>query len=126
MSSPCRSSRRHAIKRNAKAGISTQREGLDERVARRLQPSVRSAMASTGGDARQRGDYGYDAPYALVAFAAVAIVSAIVAVVSWTAGLPRFYLRLSLLYALFFGINAASFWYTTRRGKFQVWDAILD
>src|SRR5436853_5906466 len=30
------------------------------------------------------------------------------------------------VYALFFSGNACSFFYTTRRGKFAVWDEILD
>ena len=34
--------------------------------------------------------------------------------------------RCSAFYGAFFLANAASFFYTTRRGKFQVWDEILD
>ena len=73
----------------------------------------------------RRGDYGYDAPYALIAFAALGGASLAAAIVSWwwkwhgpIAGLAA--------YSAFFLGNAASFLYTTRRGKFQVWEEILD
>jgi arsenite methyltransferase len=74
---------------------------------------------------RRRGEYGYDAPYALLAFAGVAVAAAIVALVTRLTHQPRLFLP-ALAYAVFFGFNAASFLYTTRRGKFQVWDEILD
>jgi len=72
----------------------------------------------------QRGDYGYDAPYALVMFAALGGASAVAAAVSWWSqgGRPA----LLAFYSAFFLANAFSFFYTTRRGKFQVWDEILD
>jgi SAM-dependent methyltransferase len=70
--------------------------------------------------ARHAGEYGYDAPYALIAFAAVAVAAAIVAV-----AVPGL-LRIASGYALFFGFNAASFYHTTRRGKFREWNQILD
>jgi cyclopropane fatty-acyl-phospholipid synthase-like methyltransferase len=72
----------------------------------------------------RQGDYGYDAPYALVSFAAIGAASLVAAIASWwtrrgpVAGLT--------FYAAFFLSNAFSFLYTTRRGKFQVWDEILD
>ena len=72
----------------------------------------------------QRGDYGYDAPYALEMFAALGGASAVAATVSWwnqSGGLA-----LLTFYSAFFLANAFSFLYTTRRGKFQVWDEILD
>jgi len=72
----------------------------------------------------QHGDYGYDAPYALVMFAALGGASAAAAAVSWwnRGGRPA----LLAFYSAFFLANAFSFLYTTRRGKFQVWDEILD
>lgn len=72
----------------------------------------------------RRGDYGYDAPYALVAFAAAGAVSTIVAMVSWTANRRQAIVFSG--YALFFFANALSFFYTTRRGKFVVWEDVLD
>ena len=73
----------------------------------------------------RRADYGYDAPYALVAFAAAAAASAAAALVSWrTANLH--FARMTAVYGAFFLGNAGSFLYTTRRGKFVVWERILD
>jgi arsenite methyltransferase len=74
----------------------------------------------------RRGDYGFDAPYALLAFAGVGIVCAVLAVVAWwIQGFDGAAPALGL-YGAFFLANAASFLYTTRRGKFQEWDRILD
>ena len=72
-----------------------------------------------------RGDYGYDAPYALVAFSALGVGSLLIAAVSsWT---TRGHLAaVTAGYAAFFLANAISFFYTTRRGKFLVWNEILD
>lgn len=72
----------------------------------------------------QRGDYGYDAPYALVAFAALGTGSVIMAIVSWWA--QRHLAGPMVFYGGFFLANASSFFYTTRRGKFRVWEGILD
>ena len=73
----------------------------------------------------QRGDYGYDAPYALVIFAVLGTVFAISTWVSWWNQQSRLVLIMAF-YAVFFLANAASFFYTTRRGKFHVWNQILD
>jgi arsenite methyltransferase len=72
----------------------------------------------------RRGDYGYDAPYALVAFAALGFAALAAAIVSWT--IHRGPLAMLAFYGAFFLTNASSFFYTTRRGKFQVWDKIID
>ncbi len=71
------------------------------------------------------GEYGYDAPYALIAFAGAGILAAAVAAVGWWTGASKFAAK-ALLYAGFFELNAASFLFTTRRGKFLVWTEILD
>ena len=73
---------------------------------------------------KRRGDYGYDAPYALVAFAALGTISAIGAIVASVG--PSGPLGILTFYGAFFLANALSFLYTTRRGKFLVWDDILD
>src|SRR5262245_43261523 len=73
----------------------------------------------------RRGEYGYDAPYVLVLFAAASGACFIVAAVS----LVTHHTRLGIstgVYALFFLANAFSFLYTTRRGKFAVWDDVLE
>jgi SAM-dependent methyltransferase len=76
-------------------------------------------------DATHAGEYGYDAPYALIAFTGVAIAAVAGAVAAWLEHSPLL-VRISTGYALFFGANAASFYYTTRHGKFREWDQILD
>ena len=69
--------------------------------------------------------YGYDAPYALVAFAGLGTLATAAAVVALVR--QRTAVAISLApYAAFFLVNALSFLYTTRRGKFQVWQSILD
>ena len=72
-----------------------------------------------------RADYGYDAPYALVAFTALGSASLLIAAVSWWNGVGHL-AAVTLGYAAFFLANASSFFYTTRRGKFRVWNEILD
>jgi len=73
----------------------------------------------------RHGDYGYDAPHALVIFGTVAMVSGVIATVGWWRG-PIQLARIATVYFVFFLGNAGSFFYTTRRGKFLEWDAILD
>jgi len=72
----------------------------------------------------RRGDYGYDAPYALISFAAVGAASFIGAIVAWRTGSDL--ARTLAFYGAFFLGNAVSFFYTTRWGKFQAWNEILD
>jgi ubiquinone/menaquinone biosynthesis C-methylase UbiE len=73
----------------------------------------------------RRGDYGYDAPYALLIFGALSVVAVVGATITWRQGQLRA-ARVMTLYALFFLANFGSFLYTTRRGKFVEWDRILD
>ena len=75
---------------------------------------------------QRRGDYGYDAPYALIAFAAVGAACAVAAIASLASGPGGRFTRILAFYAVFFLANALSFFYATRRGKFDVWDDILD
>jgi arsenite methyltransferase len=72
-----------------------------------------------------RGEYGYDAPYVLLMFAVVGLACTIMAAIQWLQGPSRPAVSMTL-YAVFFLSNAASFWYTTRRGKFLEWERILD
>src|SRR5678816_864585 len=71
------------------------------------------------------GAYGYDAPYALVAFACFGVASAVFAAIAWQEG-PNRTAGWLTFYAAFFLGNATSFFYTTRRGKFVEWERILD
>ena len=70
-------------------------------------------------------DYGYDAPYALVIFAVIAAAGTIGAIVAWREG-NRHLTAVMSFYAVFFLGHALSFSYATRRGKFVVWNNILD
>jgi arsenite methyltransferase len=72
----------------------------------------------------RRGDYGYDAPYALVTFAMLGAGSTVAALVSWATG--GRVIAMFAGYAAFFSANAISFFYTTRHGKFRVWEDVLD
>jgi arsenite methyltransferase len=73
----------------------------------------------------RHGDYGYDAPYALVTFGTLGAASTVAAIVSWWRQGGHLTAMLAF-YGAFFLTNAASFFYTTRRGKFQVWDEVID
>jgi len=75
---------------------------------------------------QRRGDYGYDAPYALIIFASLGVASLLVAGVTWWSGGTRRTTVIFTAYSVFFFANALSFYYTTRRGKFAVWDEVLD
>ncbi len=73
----------------------------------------------------RRGDYGYDAPYALIALAALGLAAAVLTLVAWETGESHL-ARIGALYALFFFLNAFCFFYTTHHGKFRAWEGILD
>lgn len=71
-----------------------------------------------------RGEYGYDAPYALVIFSSLTVVSGLASVIAWYR-LAHAAAPITLYFVLFLA-NTASFFYTTRRGKFLEWERILD
>jgi SAM-dependent methyltransferase len=73
----------------------------------------------------RRGEYGYDAPYAVMIFGAVAVAAAVAATICWREGEARVAARMSTLF-VFFLASTVSFLYTTRRGKFVEWARILD
>lgn len=73
----------------------------------------------------RHGEYGYDAPYALVIFGLLAVSSGIWAAMAWLDGPIRAAMP-ATLYFVFFLANTSSFFYTTRRGKFLEWNRILD
>ena len=73
----------------------------------------------------RRGDYGYDAPYALIIFGLLAAVSGIGATIAWLRLPPHAARPLTLYFVIFFA-NTCSFFYTTRHGKFREWNRILD
>ncbi len=73
---------------------------------------------------KRRGDYGYDAPYALVMFGLMALGAGAVATVALLNGPIRAALP-PALFAAFFTGNACSFFHATRYGKFLEWEHIL-
>ena len=73
----------------------------------------------------EQADYGYDAPYALVIFAMIGVAATLGAIVEFRDGNGQGTALMSF-YAVFFLANALSFYYATRRGKFIVWNGILD
>jgi len=73
----------------------------------------------------RRGDYGYDAPYALVMFLAGAVLTGTAAAVDWANGVTRPAVAMSVA-CLGLLASAANFLSTTRRGKFIEWERILD
>jgi arsenite methyltransferase len=73
----------------------------------------------------RRGEYGYDAPYALVIFGSFAVLSGIRAANAWWP-MPTLAAWPITLYFVVFLVNTTSFFYTTRRGKFIEWERILD
>ena len=73
----------------------------------------------------RRGEYGFDAPYAVVIFGAVAMATSVAAAICWREGEVRVAVRMTML-SVFFLLNTVSFLYTTRRGKFVEWARILD
>jgi arsenite methyltransferase len=82
-------------------------------------------MSSTPRHTVPRGNYGYDAPYALIAFSAAGAGCLVGALGAWWTA--RFHLASIFgLYSGFFLVNASSFWYTTRHGKFVVWREIIE
>ena len=73
----------------------------------------------------RRGEYGYDAPYALVIFGSLAVLSGLGSAIAWWR-MPSPAAASITMYFVLFLVNATSFFYTTRRGKFLEWDRILD
>jgi arsenite methyltransferase len=84
-----------------------------------------TVAGATSRIAMRRGEYGYDAPYALVIFASLAVLSGLGAAVAWWQMTTRAAATITLYFVLFL-VNTTSFLYTTRRGKFIEWDRILN
>ena len=76
-------------------------------------------------DRTARADYGFDAPYVPLFFSLCAFAFLGAGELAVAAGHPgTALLRWGL--GAFFALNAASFVYATRTGKFRVWDELLD
>ncbi len=72
----------------------------------------------------RRGEYGYDAPYALVIFGVLALVCGIDAAITWSRQASQA-LPVTLCFVWFL-LSTANFFNTTRRGKFVEWERILN
>lgn len=94
-------------------------------IARTARRAVVSLGMTSWSTPIRRGEYGYDAPYAPIMFATLAVAAAAYAGFAWSEEAHRT-IGFALFYALFFAANAISFVHTTRRGKFLVWQEILD
>ncbi len=73
----------------------------------------------------RHGEYGYDAPYALVIFGSLAALSSLGAAIAWWR-MPMHAAAPITMYFVLFLANTTSFFYTTTRGKFLEWERILD
>jgi arsenite methyltransferase len=74
--------------------------------------------------AAKRADYGFDAPGAAFGLGVAAVAFLIWTVLSVISG-SGYWALFPLVWAVYFGLSTASFVYTTRRGKFQVWRELL-
>jgi len=82
---------------------------------------------STSAFRRRQGEYGFDAPYAVVGMIVGGLICIAMAIGWAGAPIPVVYGPLWLgLYGLALLAMAGSFIYTTRRGKFIVWAALID
>ncbi len=72
-----------------------------------------------------RGDYGFDSPLIPIGLTIAAVVAGCVAVILFASSWP-WPAGFSLAIAVVFALSTMSFVWTTRRGKFIVWDELLD
>ncbi|PBC85831.1 Methyltransferase domain-containing protein [Streptomyces sp. KS_16] len=78
-----------------------------------------------GGQERRRGAYGVDAPYALFGLACGAVGSSL-AVIGTLLGPGRGWAWVPFLCALVMAVALVLYAHATRRGKFTVWEGLLD
>ena len=75
--------------------------------------------------AQRRGDYGFDAPYVPITFAAIGIALLGLTVASiWLFNQPVLAV-VCAIYAVYMLLSAGSYLYTTRVGKFRIWAELL-
>ncbi len=72
-----------------------------------------------------RGDYGFDSPLIPIGLTIAAVVAGCVAVILFASSWP-WLAGFSLAIVVVFALSTISFVWTTRRGKFIVWDELLD
>src|SRR4051794_454412 len=74
---------------------------------------------------RRRGSYGIDAPFAPALLAVLAVVELVIAILAFLDGNRRPFV-IGLFGFVFLSLVLANYLYTTLRGKFVVWDGLLD
>ncbi len=72
-----------------------------------------------------RGDYGFDAPHIPIGLAIAAVLAGGIAAILFASSWP-WLAGFSLAIAVVFALSTISFVWTTRRGKFIVWDELLN
>ncbi len=75
--------------------------------------------------AQRQGDYGFDAPYVPVLFLLIGLVMLVVSLLSLLLWQSPIFGIIDLLFGLYMLLSGASYIYTTRRVKFQVWAELL-
>ena len=104
------------------------RDGSTNKVEKRKaakRSMEKSSPEFSGRLAQRRGDYGFDAPYVPALFLLIGLallVSGLLALLLWQS---RIFGSIDLLVGLYLLLSGASYIYTTRRGKFQVWAELL-
>lgn len=73
----------------------------------------------------RRGDYGFDAPYVPAIFIGIGVVLLVIGLLMLLLWQIPVWGVICLLYCVYMLLSAASYIYTTRRGKFQVWSELL-
>src|SRR6478609_1958487 len=73
----------------------------------------------------RRGDYGFDAPYVPAIFIGIGVVLLVIGLLVLLLWQVPVWGVICLLYCVYMLLSAASYIYTTRRGKFQVWSELL-
>jgi arsenite methyltransferase len=85
----------------------------------------RHTSQAPAGLARRRGAYGVDAPYVPLMFAGFGAIGLILGILSLAVWHSIPWAIVGFVYSAFFLLSAASYLYTTRAGKFDVWATIL-
>jgi ubiquinone/menaquinone biosynthesis C-methylase UbiE len=75
--------------------------------------------------AQRRGEYGFDAPYVPTLFLLIGLAIFVIGLLSLLLWQSRIFGIIDLLVGLYMLLTGASYIYTTRRGKFQVWAELL-
>ncbi|MGI9059654.1 MAG: methyltransferase domain-containing protein [Ktedonobacteraceae bacterium] len=84
-----------------------------------------SSSASPQRLAQRQGDYGFDAPYVPIIFLCVGLAVIVLGLLAFLLWQSPFWGIIGLLYGVYMLLSGASYIYTTRRGKFQVWAELL-